>query len=112
MDTPASAITYPAIPSLSDLQLALLVCFTAEQHPIVRAPAHLLDEAQAELEDAARTVFGLTSTVIECGEDMQVEEFVDAVVGGGRGVDGRIGMADEVCAVLFCLVLGVYECDL
>jgi len=68
-----------AISTLTDLQLALLICLIAEQHPIIRAPAHLLDEVQAELEDAARRVFGLTRVVVNCDE-MGVEEFAEAVV--------------------------------
>jgi hypothetical protein len=82
------------ISSLSDLQLALLICFLAEQHPIIRAPAHLLDEVQVELEDAARGVFGMTSVDVRC-DGLGAEEFAGKIVGFKD--DGMGRQDDKVC---------------
>lgn len=94
------------ISTLTDLQLALLICLIAEQQPIIRAPAHLLDEVQAELEDAARYVFGLTCGVVNCDENMGVEEFAEAVVGENEDdwrVEGRGSEGREVCVSRVCM---------
>lgn len=86
------------ISQLNDLELAVLVCLSAEQHCIVRAPEHLFDEVQAELESAALSVFGLSFACLECSEETTFEDFSAAAVGkqDSQDVDSQ-KLQDEVC---------------
>ncbi|EKG16562.1 hypothetical protein MPH_06338 [Macrophomina phaseolina MS6] len=63
------------VQTLSDLELAALLCLVAEQHAIIDADASQLDVLTQELQLIAGSVFGLSSTVLECSEKTTLDAF-------------------------------------
>ncbi|KAJ4331407.1 hypothetical protein N0V87_009197 [Didymella glomerata] len=63
------------VQTLSDLELAILVCLVAEQHCIIETEAQLLDTVESELKLVATNVFGLTWAVLECNEQTTLDDF-------------------------------------
>lgn len=78
--------------TLSDLELAALLCLASEQHAIIEADASQLDALIQELQlvgsplkacaeppltpkQIAGSVFGLSSTVLECSEKTTLDAF-------------------------------------
>ncbi|KAB2581376.1 hypothetical protein BFW01_g10760 [Lasiodiplodia theobromae] len=61
--------------TLSDLELAALLCLASEQHAIIEADASQLDALIQELQLIAGSVFGLSSTVLECSEKTTLDAF-------------------------------------
>ncbi|EOD49717.1 hypothetical protein GTA08_BOTSDO04362 [Neofusicoccum parvum] len=63
------------VQTLSDLELAALLCLVAEQHAIIEADAAQLDVLTQELQLIAGSVFGLSSTVLECSDKTTLDGF-------------------------------------
>ncbi|KAF9700833.1 hypothetical protein EKO04_002082 [Ascochyta lentis] len=63
------------VQTLSDLELAVLVCLVAEQHCIVQTEGQLLGNIEQELKLIATNVFGLTWAVLECDEQTTLDDF-------------------------------------
>ncbi|OMP83763.1 hypothetical protein BK809_0005144 [Diplodia seriata] len=63
------------VQTLSDLELAALLCLITKEHAIVEAEPSLLDPLCLELELIAGSVFGLSSTVLECSERTTLDTF-------------------------------------
>ncbi|KAL1635052.1 hypothetical protein SLS58_010392 [Diplodia intermedia] len=70
------------VQTLSDLELAALLCLITKEHAIVEAEPSLLDPLCLELElvlplreTIAGSVFGLSSTVLECSEKTTLDTF-------------------------------------
>ncbi|EUC46267.1 hypothetical protein COCMIDRAFT_4648 [Bipolaris oryzae ATCC 44560] len=79
------------VQSLSDLELAVLICLVAEQHCVIECEMESLRGVQVELELVAAKVFGLTCAVLECEEGMSLDEFGRGIlVDGEEGDGGRI----------------------
>ncbi|USP82110.1 hypothetical protein yc1106_09384 [Curvularia clavata] len=61
------------VQSLSDLELAVLICLVAEHHCII--------EAEAEItRNIASNVFGLASVVLECDEHTTLDDFGNGIL--------------------------------
>jgi len=56
----------PAVAQLDDLGLALLVCLVSEQHCIVRAPEHLMENVESRIRSLASEVFSLDYANVRC----------------------------------------------
>ncbi|OJD31185.1 uncharacterized protein BKCO1_5100083 [Diplodia corticola] len=63
------------VQTLADLELAALLCLITKEHAIVEAEASQLDSLCLELELIAGSVFGLSSTVLECSEKTTLDTF-------------------------------------
>lgn len=63
------------VQTLSDLELAALLCLVAEQHAIIEVHSSQLDALTQELQLIAGSVFGLSSTVLECSEKTTLDAF-------------------------------------
>ncbi|KAK7728978.1 hypothetical protein SLS57_002210 [Botryosphaeria dothidea] len=63
------------VQTLSDLELAALLCLVAEQHAIIEAHSSQLDALTQELQLIAGSVFGLSSTVLACSEKTTLDAF-------------------------------------
>ncbi|KAF3046280.1 hypothetical protein E8E11_003533 [Didymella keratinophila] len=63
------------VQTLSDLELAALVCLVAEQHCIIETEEQLLDTVESELKLVASNVFGLTWAVLDCNEQTTLDDF-------------------------------------
>ncbi|KAF1933301.1 uncharacterized protein M421DRAFT_52318 [Didymella exigua CBS 183.55] len=74
------------VQTLSDLEIAVLICLVAEQHCIFETEAQLLDTVESELKlildftstkfsQVATHVFGLTWAVLECNEQTTLDHF-------------------------------------
>ncbi|KAF2633103.1 hypothetical protein BU25DRAFT_329629 [Macroventuria anomochaeta] len=63
------------VQTLSDLELAVLVCLVAEQHCIIQTEGQLLDNVEEELKLVATDVFGLTWAVLECNKQTTLDDF-------------------------------------
>ncbi|KAF1834663.1 hypothetical protein BDW02DRAFT_323358 [Decorospora gaudefroyi] len=63
------------VQALSDLELAVLICLVADQHCIIEAENSRLGDVQEELKLVASNVFGLTCAVLECDENVTLDDF-------------------------------------
>ncbi|KAF1990021.1 hypothetical protein K402DRAFT_444535 [Aulographum hederae CBS 113979] len=79
MDGRDSRIT-DKVQSLSDIELAALLCLVADQHCILESEADALDELEEELKLICRNTFGLTSAVLECSEKTSIDEFGNGIL--------------------------------
>ncbi|KAJ4290554.1 hypothetical protein N0V90_010771 [Kalmusia sp. IMI 367209] len=61
--------------TLSDIELAALLCLITDQHCIIEANRQSLDELDQEIRLVARNVFGLTWAVLECTESTTLDDF-------------------------------------
>ncbi|OAL05195.1 hypothetical protein IQ06DRAFT_212865 [Phaeosphaeriaceae sp. SRC1lsM3a] len=68
------------VQALSDLELAVLVCLTANQHCIIETDRDLIDDVEAELQLIARDVFGLSCTVLACSEHTTLDDFGSGIL--------------------------------
>lgn len=84
-----------AIQELGDLELAVLVCLLADQHCIVRAPEHILEDVQQELGLIAAKRFGLSSINVDCSPDTTLEEFGDALLLEDEGTEDNATVPDH-----------------
>ncbi|KAI9777828.1 MAG: hypothetical protein M1839_008505 [Geoglossum umbratile] len=66
--------------SLSDLELAALICLVANQHCIIKTEEETVEVLAQELRLAASKVFGLTPAVLTCSESTTLDDFGDAIL--------------------------------
>ncbi|RKF72196.1 hypothetical protein GcM1_249258 [Golovinomyces cichoracearum] len=71
------------IQSLSDLELAVLICLIAHEHCVINTALVCLDNVACELELIATKVFGLRSVVVECSRNITADEFVNLIISSG-----------------------------
>ncbi|EOA87204.1 hypothetical protein ACJQWK_10409 [Exserohilum turcicum] len=74
MDASGDDIT-EKVQSLSDLELAVLICLVADQHCIIETEAESTRSVQDELRLIASNAFGLASAVLECDESTTLDDF-------------------------------------
>ncbi|KAI4617652.1 uncharacterized protein J4E87_008288 [Alternaria ethzedia] len=75
------------VQSLSDLELAVLICLVADQHCIIEAERQLTRDVLEELKLAATNVFGLTWAVLECTEHTTLDDFGSGILVRGEEND-------------------------
>ncbi|KAL1797813.1 hypothetical protein ACET3X_004419 [Alternaria dauci] len=68
------------VQSLSDLELAVLICLVADQHCIIEAERDLTRDVVEELKLVATNIFGLTWAVLECNEDTTLDDFGSGIL--------------------------------
>ncbi|KAK8189354.1 uncharacterized protein BKA78DRAFT_332437 [Phyllosticta capitalensis] len=73
--------------SLSNLELAALLCLVAEQHCIVEADPSQLDAVAQELQVITTNVFGLSSAVLDCSDKTTVDHFGNDLLVDDNGDD-------------------------
>ncbi|KAF2083986.1 hypothetical protein K490DRAFT_69249 [Saccharata proteae CBS 121410] len=71
----AGAPLVDKVGSLSDLELAALLCLVAEHHAIIEADEASLDALQEELQLIAARIFGLSCSVLECSDKTTIDDF-------------------------------------
>ncbi|TQS37453.1 hypothetical protein Golomagni_02073 [Golovinomyces magnicellulatus] len=76
----ADEVTIKRIQSLSDLELAVLICLIAHEHCLINTALDCLNNVACELELIAIKVFGLHSVVIECSRNTTPDEFVNLII--------------------------------
>ncbi|XP_014556265.1 hypothetical protein COCVIDRAFT_100376 [Bipolaris victoriae FI3] len=86
------------VQSLSDLELAVLICLVAEQHCVIECEVESLRGVQVELELVAAKVFGLACAVLECEEGMSLDEFGRGILVGGEEEEDEGRIANVVVA--------------
>jgi len=74
MDYAGSSIVERA-QSLSDIELASLLCLVADQHCIIEAEEGLLDGVEREIQLVVSEVFGLSCCVLNCSESTTLDDF-------------------------------------
>ncbi|CAE7023050.1 hypothetical protein PTNB73_02275 [Pyrenophora teres f. teres] len=68
------------VQSLSDLELAVLICLVADQHCIIETEKEHIPDVQEELKLVAGSVFGLTWAVLECDENTTLDDFGNGIL--------------------------------
>ncbi|KAF2806450.1 uncharacterized protein BDZ99DRAFT_95204 [Mytilinidion resinicola] len=63
------------VQSLSDIELASLLCLVADQHCIIEAEEGLLDGVEREIQLVSSDVFGLSCCVLNCSESTTLDDF-------------------------------------
>ncbi|KAI4704765.1 hypothetical protein J4E89_009642 [Alternaria sp. Ai002NY15] len=75
------------VQSLSDLELAVLICLVADQHCIIEAERQLTRDVLEELKLVATNTFGLTWAVLECTEHTTLDDFGSGILVRGEEND-------------------------
>ncbi|KAI4933044.1 hypothetical protein J4E85_003447 [Alternaria conjuncta] len=75
------------VQSLSDLELAVLICLVADQHCIIEAERQLTRDVLEELKPVATNTFGLTWAVLECTEHTTLDDFGSGILVRGEEND-------------------------
>lgn len=78
-----------SILSLSDLELATLLCLTSAQHALVSTPTAHLSDLESELRLIATHVFGLSVAAVTCDAESDAQDFLEDVVGVHVGRETR-----------------------
>ncbi|KAI9763293.1 MAG: hypothetical protein M1840_000775 [Geoglossum simile] len=66
--------------SLSDLELAALLCLVANQHCIIKTEEETTEALVQELQLAASKIFGLSHAVLTCSQSTTLDDFGDAIL--------------------------------
>ncbi|KLU88432.1 hypothetical protein MAPG_07418 [Magnaporthiopsis poae ATCC 64411] len=66
--------------SLSDLELAALLCLVSRENCLISTPPEALDDLVAELQLISSRTFGLKSVIIECGPHTTLEDFATGLL--------------------------------
>ncbi|KAF3031994.1 hypothetical protein E8E12_000612 [Didymella heteroderae] len=90
------------VQTLSDLELAVLVCLVAEQHCIIETEGQLLDAVESELKLVATNVFGLTWAVLECKEQTTLDDFGCGILVKDDADDDYFNSRSEASNVKAC----------
>ncbi|KAH6642260.1 hypothetical protein C7974DRAFT_98312 [Boeremia exigua] len=93
------------VQTLSDLELAALVCLVAEQHCVIETERQLLDDVEEELKLIASNVFGLTWAVLECSEHTTLDDFGCGILVKDEREE-HFGNKSEASAVQFASLSG------
>ncbi|KAH0602665.1 uncharacterized protein H6S33_008315 [Morchella sextelata] len=65
---------------LNDVELAVLLCLVADKHCILSTEGQCLHLLQRQLELAAISVFGLSTTVVHCAPETSLDDFAEALL--------------------------------
>ncbi|KAI5840214.1 hypothetical protein DFP73DRAFT_559205 [Morchella snyderi] len=65
---------------LNDVELAVLLCLVADKHCILSTEGQCLQLLQRQLELAAISVFGLSTTVVHCTPETSLDDFAEALL--------------------------------
>ncbi|KAL8929101.1 MAG: hypothetical protein Q9172_000644 [Xanthocarpia lactea] len=68
------------VEELADLELALLLCFVANEHCLIRTEDEALDSLQHELQLIVSNVYSRSCVVIECGLETTLDDFIDGLL--------------------------------
>jgi len=68
------------VEQLSDIELAMLLSLTANQHALLQADHEELNDVQHATVDAAKSTFGLASTVLTCSDSTTLEDFAHGLL--------------------------------
>jgi len=68
------------VQDLSDLELAALLCFIAEEHCIIDTEPDALDDLVEELKLVASNVFGLSHAVVDCSSQISLDDFATSIL--------------------------------
>jgi len=66
------------IAQLDDLGLALLICVVGEQHCIIRAPEHSMENVEAHIYSLASNIFSFDHASVNCESDTSGGDFMTA----------------------------------
>ncbi|KAI5850894.1 hypothetical protein BZA05DRAFT_399118 [Tricharina praecox] len=92
-DTPdAREYLATLVHTLSDIELALLLCLVADRHCILTTEAGYVATLEEAVEITAQSKFALAVRSVQCVPEMTLEEFVAAVTGG----EERRGSSEDV----------------
>ncbi|KAJ4372590.1 hypothetical protein N0V86_007952 [Didymella sp. IMI 355093] len=94
------------VQTLSDLELAVLVCLVAEQHCIIETEKQLLDTVESELKLVASNVFGVTWAVLECNEQTTLDDFGCGILVKNETDDDYFSSKSEASNVKFASLSG------
>jgi hypothetical protein len=67
------------IHTLSDLELAALLCLIAREHCLISTDPDSVDELAEELRLVASRTFGLTSAVVDCHSNTTLDDFANSL---------------------------------
>lgn len=87
MKPDSSAVIVEKLQSLSDIELAVLICLIADQHCIIEAEQDLIGDIEIELQLIASNVFGLTCAVLDCSEQTSLDDFGQGILVQEEGDD-------------------------
>lgn len=83
------------IPHLSTIELLLLTALIAEQHVILRSSRNLLGDAERDVADASRNLFGFSVTSIHCSASTTLEDISKAVLQAKDTSTGAAGSSND-----------------
>ncbi|KAL7922411.1 hypothetical protein ACQKWADRAFT_292391 [Trichoderma austrokoningii] len=66
--------------SLSDLELAVLLCLINREHVLISTPSAAIDDLVQELQLVARKTFSLKPVVVDCHPSTTLEDFASALL--------------------------------
>ncbi|KAL8358187.1 hypothetical protein RB598_002793 [Gaeumannomyces tritici] len=66
--------------SLSDLELAALLCLVSRENCLISTTTEALDDLVAELQLISSRTFGLKSVIVECGPHTTLEDFATGLL--------------------------------
>ncbi|KAF2734512.1 hypothetical protein EJ04DRAFT_493463 [Polyplosphaeria fusca] len=75
------------VQSLSDIELAILLCLVVDQHCILQAEEDVISGLEAELHIVASEVFGLTCQSLECSNSTTLDDFGSGILVKDDGSD-------------------------
>ncbi|KAL8729526.1 MAG: hypothetical protein Q9181_004971 [Wetmoreana brouardii] len=76
------------VEGLSDLELALLLSFVANEHCLIQTEQNALDHLQQELQLIASNIYNVSHLVIECSTETTLNDFNNALLAGAAPGEG------------------------